>query len=193
MKTSFLLLVIITQVSCSFFEFVNLYFIATITNDKLNLNDGNNNINIIINNNNYNNYNIILDENDRINDEMFLDDNYYYNYMNPHSYNRVKFINNNLNITYEMKYDVYDITNIDKNYFDVNINSNINESIILIFDESYYYNGFNIIQIKNYIIYFEESNLINLERFGQYFYIHLNDIKSTYNFIIKYNNDKLSS
>ena len=51
--------------------------------------------------------------------------------------------------------------------------------------------GLNIIQIKDFIIYFEENNLINLERFGHYFYIHFNE-KTTYKFIIKYNNDKLS-
>jgi hypothetical protein len=124
---------------------------------------------------------------------MFLDDHYYNNYMNPHSYNRIKLINNNLNITYEMKYDVYDIHNIDSNYFDVNINNNINiNSIILVFDGPFNYNGLNIIQIKDFIIYFEENNLINLERFGHYFYIHFNG-KTTYKFIIKYNNDKLSN
>ena len=90
-----------------------------------------------------------------------------------------------------MKYDVYDINNIDKNYFDVNINNINTESIILVFDGPYNYNGLNIIQIKDFIIYFEDNNLINLERFGHYFYIHFNE-KTTYKFIIKYNNDKLS-
>ncbi len=187
--TQHILLIFLSTVFA--YEFSNIYFSTFINNNKLILTSQYNSVNIIINNND--NYNLSLDENDIIEDVMFLYDDFYTNYMNEHLYKKIKLTNNNLNISYEMKYDINDITNTNNNYFDININNINNKSILLIFDESYYYNGINMIRIKDFIIIFEESNLINLERFGHYFYIHFNDNKSTYNFIIKYNNDKLSS
>ena len=97
-------------------------------------------------------------------------------------------INNLLNFEYNMNYD---INLLDENYLNVSIKINSNHTKILGLSINRQINiNNNIFNIGDYRLISNE--LFEINNFNNYLYIHFPNNKMIYNFVIKYNNDKLS-
>jgi hypothetical protein len=159
-----LLFLLITSVYS--LELNNLFFTTDIINNKIIL-DKNITIDIKSNKNNY--YNML--------DDNFLDETLIFD--------KITIYNDYLNISYEMRYDLQEANG---NYLRVSLNILDNDNIILIFNEKFNYNGINIIQMKKYMIIFDD-NISHIDIFDNCAYLNFNNYltnKMIYNFIIKY-------
>jgi hypothetical protein len=157
-------------------ETYNMLFFAKINNNQIILDDYDNNTIII-------KYEDIYDNN---NFKEKIDFNNQYHKL--------------FKISYDMIYDVYDYKN---NYLNISLkmkNITFEENLVLSlsFNNPINYNGRNVLEIKNYIITFSENvlvdnykNKIQIERFGNWFYLHFPVFKNDlyYNFIIRMDYD----
>ena len=200
----FLILILIVNVYS--YELSNVLFMSNIINNKLILTnydiDYYDNRTVVIqyetiDKEDINNYDNILEIDNNNISTLEIDNNLLLeiNDNNDNIYDNISTIMNInniiLNINYVMNYDVY---SIDGNNLNVSIKiSNIfnitNKFILsLSFNGPVNFNGINILEIKDYVIIFNDS--CKVERFGNYFYIHFET--NAIFFVIKYiYNDKL--
>ena len=151
-------------------EIYNMLFFSKINNNQIILDD-------------YNNNTVFIKYEDIYDNNTFKE--------------KINFNHNKLfKITYDMVYDIYEYK---YNYLNISLrmkNITFEENLVLSlsFNNPVNYNGRNVLEIKNYIITFSNTvlvdnkqNNIEIERFGNWFYLHFPVFKNDlyYYFIIR--------